>query len=128
MYVKKQFKRASPKRIFKHFEKSQSMVRTYSAEKNLPLILSAENIIYTCLVASTHLVYNKVYNHQLFSISINFTCKFCYWHRPRTFWHRRNSSRFFMRKNCSKRFCKNCAKKSATFIKLYVDIQQIYKN
>ena len=50
-------------------------------------------------VAFTHVVYNKVYSYQLFSISINFTRKFCYWHRGK-------SSRIFLRKSCSKRFRK----------------------
>ena len=75
-------------------------------------------------VALTHVVYNEVYDHQLFSISINFARKFCYWHR-------RKSSRIFLRKSCSKRFrkiSKRSSFRSATFLKLYVDRQQIYKN
>ena len=56
-------------------------------------------ILRTCFVALTHIVYNEVYIHQLFSISINFTL-FCYWHR-------RKSSRIFLRKNCSKRLSEN---------------------
>ena len=50
-------------------------------------------------VALAHVVYKEVYNHQLFSISVNFTRRFCYWHRPK-------SSKIFLRKSCSKRFRK----------------------
>ena len=80
--------------------------------------------IYICFRCFDHVVYNEVYNHQLFSISINFARKFCYWHR-------RKSSRIFLRKSCSKRFrkiSKRSSFRSATFLKLYVDRQQIYKN
>ena len=75
-------------------------------------------------VVLTHVMYSEVYNHQLFIISINFTHKFCYWHR-------RKSSRIFLRKSCSERFgkiSKSLFLQSATFIWLYFDRQQIYKN
>ena len=85
---------------FTHFEKSQSMVRAYSAEKKLTSILSAKKYYTLAFISLTHLVYNELSNHHLFSISINFTRKFCYWHR-------RKSSRFFLRESCSKRFRKN---------------------
>ena len=48
MYVKGQFKRTSPKQVNKHFEKLQSMVRTYSAEKNLKLTFYQQKILHTC--------------------------------------------------------------------------------
>lgn len=53
--------------------------------------------IYTLVL--NHEVYNEVYNHQLFFILINLTCKLCYRRRQKL-------SRIFLRKCCSERFWK----------------------
>ena len=50
-------------------------------------------------LALNHEVYNEVYNHQIYSILISFTDKFCYGHRQK-------SSRIFLRKSFFERFQK----------------------
>ena len=76
------------------FDKSQRMVRMCSAEKKV-YVNFVRRKYYS--LALNHEVYSKVYIHQLFSISINFTGKFCHWHRQK--W-----SSIFLRKNFYERF------------------------
>ena len=57
------------------FMKSQRLARIYSEKKPYINFISRK-----CKLALSHEVYKGVYNYQLFSI-INFTRKFCYWHR-----------------------------------------------
>ena len=114
----------SPKRVYKHFwEITEHGQNLFSWEKPYINFISRKH--YTlAFVALTHVSYSEVYNHQLFSISINFTRKSCYSHR-------RKSSTIFLRKSCSNRLrniSKSSSLRSATFIKLYVDRQIIYKN
>ena len=67
-------------------------------------------------LALNHEVYNDVYNHQIFSILINFTGKFCYGHRQK-------SSRIFLRKNFFERFQKIPKGSSAVECNFYKTIR-----
>ena len=103
------------------FDKSQRMVRMCSAEKKV-YVNFVRRKYYS--LALNHEVYSKVYIHQLFSISINFTGKFCHWHRQK--W-----SSIFLRKNFYERFWEDFKELIPSgvkiFLKLYVKVSKLGK-
>ena len=74
-YLKRQFKLTSTKRVHKHYEKiTDDGQDVHSWEKPYIYFISRKY----CSLALNHEICSEVYNHQLFSISINFTPKFSY--------------------------------------------------
>ena len=80
----------------------------------------------------------EVDNHQSLFMLINFTCKFCYWHRQTwkflksfSLLERSSHLRFFWARATLKNIRRVPGahpQRSATFLQLHVGRQQIYKN